>query len=77
MVRLQDEATQLRMEGKRRVAKRKGKRSNFYNRPDRTKNEASRDHSDPRTDNTKTGLEDILIEAFFHSDGEDKDVEMI
>jgi hypothetical protein len=64
------------MQGKK-TAKRKNKRSNFYKRPDRTKNESSRAHSDPRTDTTKFGLEEILIEASNHSDGEAEDVEMM
>ena len=35
-VQKQDEAAQKRMEGTTRVKKRKGKRSNFKQRPDRT-----------------------------------------
>ena len=64
------------MEGKK-VAKRKGKRSNFRPRPDRTKTEERRAHSGPKTDMTKTGLEDILIETSNNSDGEAEDVEMM
>ena len=61
----------------KRTAKRKNKRRNFRHRPDKNKNEASRAHSDPRTDTTKFGEEDIFIEAYNHSDGEAEDVEMM
>ena len=65
------------MQGKRRVAKRKGKRSHFDTRKDKTKTEERRAHSGPRTDNTKIGLEDIPVEASNNSDGEAEDVDMM
>ena len=75
-MRLQNEAAELRMQGKK-TTKRKNKRSNFFKRPDKTKTEWRRAHSDPRTDTTKIGLEDILIEASNNSDGEAEDTEMM
>ena len=71
------EDAEMRIQGKRRIAKRKGKRSNFKQRPDRTKTETRRAHSGPKTETTKTGLEDILIEASNNSGGEAEDTKMI
>ena len=39
MVQANLQAAQMRMLGKRKLAKRKGKRSNFFKRPDKTKTE--------------------------------------
>ena len=58
------------MEGKK-VAKRKGKRSNFFKRPNR------RAQSDAKTDTSKPGLEDIPVEASNNSDGEAGNTEMM
>ena len=74
-MRLKKEAAQLRMQGKK-TAKGKNKKGNFKHRPDRTKNEKRRALSDHRSD-AKTGMEDILIEASNHSDGEAEDSEMM
>ena len=69
------EDAELRMEGTTRIKKRKGKSSHFKHRPDKRFTETRRARS--KTDTTKTGLEDILIEASNHSDGEAEDVEMM
>ena len=77
MIQGKFKAAQLRMEGTTRIKKKKGKRSHFDTRKNKTMTEWRRAHSGPRTDTTKTGLEDILVEASNHSDGEAEDVEMM
>ena len=49
-VQKQDEAAQMRMQGTKRVKKRKGKRSNFYKRPDRTQTEKRKTLSYAKTE---------------------------
>ena len=74
MLRLQTEAAQLRAQGMK-TAKRRNKRSNFKHRPDKSFTEARRARS--KTDTTKPGLEDILIEASNNTGGEAEDSEMM
>ena len=64
------------MEGKK-VAKRMGKRSNFFKRPDKSFTENRRALSGSKTNTTKIDLDHILVEASNHSDGEAEDVEMM
>ena len=75
MANLKKEAAQKTNVGTTRIKKKKGKSSHFFKRPDKRFTEARRARS--KTDTTKTGLEDILIEASNNSDGEAGDVEMM
>jgi hypothetical protein len=74
LVKQKLEDAQLRMQGKK-TAKRKNKKAHFDTRKDRRFTEARRARS--KTDTTKPGLEDILIEASNNSDGEAEDTEMM
>ena len=65
----------MRMLGKRRLAKRKGKRSHFDHRRDKTKTEKRKTLSNSKSD-MKIDLVHTLMEASDNSDDEAEDVEM-
>ena len=65
----------MRMLGKRRLTKRKGKRSNFKHRPDKSMTEKRKTLSNSKSD-MKIDLVHNLMEASKLSDDEAEDVEM-
>ena len=65
----------MRMLGKRRLTKRKGKRSNFKHRTDKTMTEKRKTLSNSKSE-MKIDLVHNLIEASNNSDDEAEDVEM-
>ena len=61
MVKQIQEDAEDRLLGKRRFAKRKGKRSNFFKRPDRTKGKNRKTLSNSKSD--KIDSDHTLVEA--------------
>ena len=74
-MRIKKENAQMRMLGKRRLSKRKGKKSYFKHYRDKTKTEKRKTLSNSKSD-MKVDLVHNLMEASKDSDDEAEDVEM-
>jgi hypothetical protein len=74
MVMQNQEDAEKKMQGTTRIKKRKGKSSNFKQRPNRTKNAKRRAFSSSKSDKIDSGHN--LDEASINADDEAEDVEM-